>query len=78
MEIHQVLGSNLVDILVEGVPGLWVNCAEIVFVRETVNRRIIMAKSNIVKLCEIIVFIIYVPGISVWYDDWCRMTRLIK
>ena len=29
--MHQVHGSNLVDIY-GGVPGLWMNCAEIVFV----------------------------------------------
>ena len=35
-----------------------------------------MAKSNILKLCEIIVFIIYVSGISVWHDS-CRMTQML-
>ncbi len=31
VEIHQVHGSNLVDIFCGWVPGLWMNCAEIVF-----------------------------------------------
>ena len=34
-----------------------------------------MAKSNILKRCEIIVFIIYVLRISVLHDS-CRMTQI--
>ena len=34
-----------------------------------------MVKSNILKLCELIVFII--PGISVWHD-LCRITQFIS
>ena len=54
-----------------GVPALWMNFAEIVFavaqpLGKTVNRIIWRNQvGHILKLCEIIVFIIYVSGISV-------------
>ena len=62
-------GSNLVDIFCGGVHGLLMNCVETVLaVAQSLGKLLIVEYGdivNILKLCEIIVFIIYVPGISV-------------
>ena len=51
-----------------GVPRLWMNCAEIVFAVARPLGKLLTGEYgeiNILKLCEIIVFIIYVLRISV-------------